>query len=56
MMCPDLVDTFAVVIRPLALGEGRRIFDNTSPVRKLRPDSSTVIGTGVLIATFWLAL
>jgi dihydrofolate reductase len=48
----DLVDEFLLMIHPLSLGEGKRLFrDSTSPVR-LRLVESRTTGTGVLIARY----
>jgi dihydrofolate reductase len=48
----DLVDEFLLLIHPLSLGEGKRLFrDSTAPSR-LRLVESRTTGTGVLIARY----
>jgi dihydrofolate reductase len=48
----NLVDQFVLLIHPLVLGSGRRLFPDGGPSAALRlVDAKTTI-TGVLIATY----
>jgi dihydrofolate reductase len=46
-----LVDEYVLLIHPLVLGSGQRLFDEATPAR-LRLVSSEPTGTGVIIATY----
>lgn len=48
----DLVDEYLLLIHPLALGSGRRLFVDTTPLSLVE---SLVTTTGVIIATYRLA-
>jgi dihydrofolate reductase len=49
----DLIDTFVLLIHPLVLGSGRRLFpDSGSDLSAFRLVDSTTTGTGVIIATY----
>jgi dihydrofolate reductase len=52
LMRQDLVDEFVLMIHPLILGSGRRLFEDTDDVSTLRLDDSVTTTTGVLIATY----
>jgi dihydrofolate reductase len=52
LMRHDLIDEYLLLIHPLVLGAGRRLFGDGSPPASLRLVDSTVSGTGVLIATY----
>ncbi|GIH75312.1 dihydrofolate reductase family protein [Planobispora longispora] len=48
-----LVDEFVLLIHPLVLGEGRRLFPGSGPdLPALHLAGSTTTGTGVIIATY----
>jgi dihydrofolate reductase len=47
-----LVDHYILLIHPLVLGQGARLFDETSPVTEFRLTNSVVTGTGVIIASY----
>ena len=48
----DLVDEFRVMIDPLLLGGGKRIFPDDSALRRLRLLEHQVTTTGALLATY----
>ena len=47
-----LVDRFVIVINPLLLGQGRRLFAESGPRHNLRLVDSVVTTTGAIIATY----
>jgi dihydrofolate reductase len=47
-----LVDRYALLIHPLVLGQGARLFDETSPLTEFTLTDTVVTGTGVIIATY----
>jgi dihydrofolate reductase len=47
-----LLDELTLVIHPLVVGKGRRLFTDDDGPRRLQLVSSTVSGTGVVIATY----
>jgi dihydrofolate reductase len=47
-----LVDEFQLLIHPLVLGSGRRLFPDGTPVAPLNLTNSVTTTTGVLIATY----
>lgn len=47
-----LVDRYALLIHPLVLGEGARLFDESSPLTEFTLTDSVVTGTGVIIASY----
>lgn len=47
-----LVDRYTLLIHPLVLGEGARLFDETSPLTELTLTDSLSTSTGVIIATY----
>jgi len=51
-----LVDEYVLLIHPLVLGSGRRLFNEGTPPARLRLISSVSTGTGVIIATYQPAL
>src|SRR3954451_4984287 len=51
LMRHDLIDEYLLIIHPLVLGRGRRLFADGGPPASLRLVDSTVSTTGVLIAT-----
>jgi dihydrofolate reductase len=52
LMQRDLVDEFVLMIHPLVLGPGRRLFDDGGARAALRLVESVTTTTGVLIATY----
>lgn len=48
----DLVDQYTVLIHPLVLGSGRRLFPHGAPPASLRLVDSLSTSTGVIIATY----
>jgi dihydrofolate reductase len=52
LMRHDLVDEYLLLIYPIVLGTGRRLFADGGPPASLRLVDSTVSTTGVLIATY----
>ncbi len=52
LMQEDLVDEYRLMIHPLVLGSGRRLFRDGNPRTPLRLVDSETSGTGVLILTY----
>ena len=52
LMPHKLIDRFILLIHPLVLGSGRRLFPDTGPLQALRLVDSKPTSTGVLIATY----
>jgi dihydrofolate reductase len=52
LMRHGLIDEYLLLIYPLVLGSGRRLFADGGPPASLRLIDSTVSTTGVLIATY----
>ena len=52
LMFHGLIDEYLLLIYPLVLGSGRRLFADGGPPASLRLIDSTVSTTGVLIATY----
>jgi len=48
----DLVDEYVLMIHPLVLGAGRRLFDGTGPMAALELTDSLTSTTGVFIGTY----
>jgi dihydrofolate reductase len=48
----DLVDEFRLMIEPILLGGGKRVFPRDGQARPLELVSATTTGTGVLICTY----
>jgi dihydrofolate reductase len=48
----DLVDRYVLLIHPLVLGTGRRLFDDGDPSAALRLVDAVTTTTGVVIATY----
>lgn len=47
-----LIDVYTLLIHPLVLGRGRRMFDATSPLTELTLERSVATTTGVVIAIY----
>lgn len=52
LMEHDLVDEYRLMVHPIVLGSGRRLFRDGSATTALRLVDSTTTGTGVLILTY----
>lgn len=52
LMEHDLVDEFRLMIDPIVLGGGKRLFPEEGPARPLRLVDSMASGTGMLITTY----
>lgn len=52
LMENDLVDEYGLMINPIVLGSGKRLFREESPQRKLRLVRSMTTSTGVIVATY----
>ena len=52
LQAAGLVDRYALLIHPLVLGAGTRLFDESSPLTEFTLVDSVVTGTGVIIATY----
>jgi dihydrofolate reductase len=48
----DLIDEYTVLIHPLVLGTGQRLFDGDGPATTLRLVDSKITTTGVVIAVY----
>ena len=48
----DLIDVYTLMIHPLVLGSGRRLFDGIGSLAKLALTDSVTTTTGVVIATY----
>ena len=48
----DLIDEYLLLLHPLVLGSGRRLFPNGGPAATLRLVDATPTTTGVIIATY----
>jgi dihydrofolate reductase len=51
----NLIDEYVLLIYPLLLGSGRRLFPDGGPPSELRLTSSVITSTGVVIATYQAA-
>ena len=52
LMENDLVDRYGLMINPIILGDGKRLFRDGSAKRELRLVASKTTGTGMLITTY----
>lgn len=52
LMGRGLIDEYQLLIHPLVLGSGRRLFPDGSPAARLRLTDSVTTTTGVVIATY----
>ena len=52
LMAQDLIDEYKVLIHPLVLGTGQRLFGDSGQSARLRLVDSTPTTTGVIIATY----
>ena len=52
LMQHDLIDTYMLLIHPLVLGTGRRLFADGIPMAKLKVVDTKTTTTGVVIVTY----
>lgn len=52
LMANDLVDAYRLMVYPIVLGEGKRLFRDADATRRLRLADSTPTSTGVLLLTY----
>ncbi len=52
LLPPGLIDEYLLMIHPLLLGSGRRLFDQDDHLTKLRLLSSEATASGVIIASY----
>jgi dihydrofolate reductase len=52
LMENDLVDELRLMVYPVVLGAGKRLFGETSDLRRLRLTDSTTVGDGVVILVY----
>ena len=52
LMGSDLIDVYTLLIHPLVLGEGQRLFADGGPPADLELVGNKTTGTGVVIATY----
>ena len=52
LMQRNLIDTFVLLVHPLVLGTGRRLFREDGPNIKLRQVETKTTTTGVVITTY----
>jgi dihydrofolate reductase len=52
LMRRNLIDRYVLLIHPLTLGSGRRLFPDGAPPAKLRLVSAAPTSTGVIVATY----
>jgi dihydrofolate reductase len=52
LMAHDLVDEYQLMIHPLVLGSGKKVFRDTDQVRRLELVDVTPTTTGVLLTTY----
>lgn len=52
LMANDLVDLYRLMVYPVVLGEGKRLFRDADAIRRLRLTEATPTSTGVLLLTY----
>ena len=52
LMANDLVDEYRLMVYPLVLGQGRRLFRGADATNRLRLIDSTITSMGILLLTF----
>ena len=52
LLAASLIDRYVLLIHPLVLGQGRRLFDERGPGRDFELVDSLTTSTGVIIATY----
>jgi dihydrofolate reductase len=48
----DLIDEYRLMVFPIVLGSGKRLFSDTGKAMKLKLVDSKTVGAGVLILTY----
>jgi dihydrofolate reductase len=56
LMRSNLVDSYVLLIHPLVLGSGRRLFPDGGAFAALRLAATSTTNTGVVIATYQPAI
>jgi dihydrofolate reductase len=54
LLANDLVDELRLMVYPVVLGSGKRLFGDSSDMKRLRLKDSRTIGDGVVIVTYQL--
>jgi dihydrofolate reductase len=52
LMPGQLVDDFLLMIHPIVVGQGRRLFDAALPLTKFRMTKKLITSSGVIVATY----
>jgi dihydrofolate reductase len=52
LLANDLVDELRLMVYPVVLGSGKRLFGDSSDLKRLRLKDSRTVGDGVLILTY----
>jgi dihydrofolate reductase len=52
LLAADMIDRYLLLIHPLVLGQGRRLFDERGPSVEFELVDSVATSTGVIIATY----
>ena len=52
LLAASLIDRYVLLIHPLVLGQGRRLFDERGPALDFELIDSVATSTGVIIATY----
>ncbi|MHB9038935.1 MAG: dihydrofolate reductase family protein [Armatimonadota bacterium] len=52
LMKRNFIDEYVLMLHPLILGQGRRLFTSGNPLTKLKLVDSVVTSTGVIVATY----
>jgi dihydrofolate reductase len=48
----DLIDELRVMVFPVVLGKGKRLFDGTSDKKRMRLKDSEIVGDGIAILIY----
>lgn len=56
LMQQNLVDEFLLMIHPIVLGKGRRLFDSAAPFTALNLAEQAITGTGVIISAYQIQI
>ena len=52
LLANDLLDELRLLVHPIAVGHGRRLFEDDGPTHKLELVDSSALSTGVLNLTY----